>query len=256
MSEKVIEINSLNFSFGITRVLEDINLTVNKSDFLGIIGPNGGGKTTLFKLILGLLKPDSGKILLGGREISPHVTKVIGYVPQILSFETHFPINVRDVVLMGRLGKKGLFSKYDKNDYESVKDSLSKVNLEEYEDKHLADLSGGERQRVFIARALATDPKILLLDEPTSNIDASVEKSFYELLSKLNKNIPIIIISHDIGVISSHVNKIACLNRKLFYHDSKELTPEMLENVYHCPIDLIAHGVAHRVFADHEDKRG
>jgi zinc transport system ATP-binding protein len=252
MHQPVLQIKDLNFSYGPTVILKNINLSLYKDDFLGLIGPNGGGKTTLLKLILGLLKPQSGEISMDGEKASVRISKKIGYVPQILNFEEYFPITVEEVVLTGRLGSKSFVGYYNKEDYKIAADCLNKVGLTEFAKKHLAELSGGEKQRVYIARALACQPKLLLLDEPTSNIDRRVETVFYDLLALLNKDIPIIIVSHDIGAVSSQVNKIACLNRELFYHDSKELTPEMLENVYHCPIDLIAHGVAHRVFDYHE----
>lgn len=252
MEEKVIEIKNVSFSYGERPVLENVNLSVYKKDFLGIIGPNGGGKTTLLKLMLGLLKPVFGEIALMGGGILLKNTRKIGYVPQMTSYESHFPVRVKDVVLMGRLGQKGIFGGYSKGDREKAVEALERVGLKDFTYRCLTELSGGERQRVFIARALAADPKILLLDEPTSNVDAAAEKNFYELLSLLNKEIPIVIVSHDVGAISRNVNKIACLNGRLVYHDSGELTQDMLENIYHCPIDLIAHGVAHRVFAKHE----
>lgn len=250
----IIEIKNLNVWFGNNLVLDNINLTIDEKEFLGIIGPNGGGKTTLLKVMLGLIKPDEGEVLIFGKR--PKLSRqMIGYVPQYSSFESGFPISVWDVVLMGRLGKKKLFGKLDDEDKDFVRDAISKVNLSGYENKIVGNLSGGEKQRVLIARALAINPKLLLLDEPTASIDSSLDHNFYDLLTQLNKEKTIILISHDIGAISQNVKKIACMNRKLVFHNSKEVSKEMLEKTYHCPVDLIAHGVPHRVLDIHEAKR-
>lgn len=251
--QKILEIKSLYFSYRSSPILENVNLTIRKGDFLGIIGPNGGGKTTLLKLILGLLKPDSGEIRFEAQRLTTRHPRKMGYVPQILDYEDHFPITVRDIILTGRLGLKGVFSRYNVNDRKIAEKVIEDLGLKDFAGSCLCDLSGGERQRVLIARALTQEPSVMLLDEPTSNMDAKVEKRFYEILKELSKSMPVVIVSHDIGAISSHVNRIACLNRELVYHDSKELTQEMIEKAYHCPIDLIAHGVAHRVLKEHKE---
>lgn len=221
-------------------IIKDINLKVEEKEFLGIIGPNGGGKTTLLKVILGLLKPNTGKVLIGGKENNSGYK--IGYVPQYSNFDKTFPISVKDVVSMG------IKNNTNSDIVESV---LGKVNLLNKINSQIGHLSGGEQQRVLIARALATNPKILLLDEPTASIDTQTGNSIYELLTGLNKEKTIILVSHDIGAISRAVKKIACMNKKLVYHDSKEVTKEMLEETYQCPVDLIAHGVPHRVLDHH-----
>lgn len=245
-----LDIKNLYVSYDDNLVLEDVTLTVRDGEFLGIIGPNGGGKTTLLNTILGLVKPDKGIIRIFDKPIDQS-RKEIGFVPQFSSFEISYPISVRKVVMMGRLGIKGLFKGTSEIDEQIVNDSLEKVNLTGYGGRQIGELSGGEKQRVLIARALATKPRLLILDEPTASIDQATGKIFYELLEELNKTITIILVSHDIGAVSKYVKKIACLNRTLIFHDSKEVTKEMVEHTYHCPVDLIAHGVAHRVLDNH-----
>ncbi|MBI1932656.1 MAG: ABC transporter ATP-binding protein [Ignavibacteriales bacterium] len=221
-------------------IITDINLNIEEKEFLGIIGPNGGGKTTLLKVILGLIKPNKGKILINGKENNSE--HKIGYVPQYSNFDKTYPISVKDVVSMGI--KK-------KTDFHFVESALTQVNLLHKISSQIGHLSGGEQQRVLIARALATNPNILLLDEPTASIDTQTGNNIYELLTELNKEKTIILVSHDIGAISRSVKKIACLNKKLVYHNSKEVTKEMLEETYQCPVDLIAHGLPHRVLDHH-----
>jgi len=253
MSEEVIRLDDVWVKYGDFTVLEEVNLSVQNLDFLGIIGPNGGGKTTLLKVILGLIKPIRGSVTVLGD--SPEKSRrFIGYVPQISQFDREFPVTVLDVVLMGRLGRKGFLRKYSEEDEKIAYEALESVEMLELKDRQVGKLSGGELQRVFLARALAADPKILLLDEPTASIDEPTKTELYELLKKLNRRITIILVSHDIGVISSHVDKIACLNKRLFYHGSKEIEIETIEKTYQCPIDLIAHGVPHRVLRKHEEK--
>ena len=232
-------------------VLEDINLTINDKEFLGIIGPNGGGKTTLLKILLGMIQPVKGSIKIFGEDPGKNLGS-IGYVPQYSNFDIDYPISVKDVVMMGRLNKRGIINRPNPKDSVIVDESLGRVNLLEHKNRIVGNLSGGEKQRVLIARALTSQPKILLLDEPTASVDSKTGKSFYDLLKKLNDEITIILVSHDIGAISTYVKKIACLNKKLFYHDSKEISKEMLEEAYHCPVDLIAHGVPHRVLDEHQ----
>ena len=253
MSEEVIRLDDVWVKYGDITVLEGINLSVQNLDFLGIIGPNGGGKTTLLKVILGLIKPTRGEVtVLGGTP--ERRRRFIGYVPQIIQFDQEFPVTVLDVVLMGRLGKKGFLGKYSEEDVKVACESLESVEMLEFKNRQVGKLSGGQLQRVLLARALAADPKILLLDEPTASIDEPTKTELYELLKNLNRKVTVILVSHDIGVISSYVDKVACLNRRLFYHGSKEIKPETIEKTYQCPIDLIAHGVPHRVFRKHKEE--
>jgi len=253
MSEEVIRLDDVWVQYGNLTVLEEVSLSVQNLDFLGIIGPNGGGKTTLLKVILGLIKPTRGKVTVFGDEPKKG-RRFIGYVPQVSQFDRKFPVTALDVVLMGRLGRKGLLRKYTKEDKKVAYEALESVEMLEYEDSQVGELSGGQLQRVLLARALAADPKILLLDEPTASIDEPTKTELYELLKRMNKEITVVLVSHDIGVISAYVNKIACLNKRLFYHGSKEITTETIEETYQCPIELIAHGVPHRVLKEHKKK--
>jgi zinc transport system ATP-binding protein len=175
----------------------------------------------------------------------------IGYVPQSVEFDHDFPITVEEVVQMGCLGRRGLLRRLTALDYAHVADALQKVGMHDLRQRPIGALSGGQRQRVYIARALAADPHILLLDEPTASVDPQARSSIYDLLRELNTRITIVLISHDIGALSSAVKTVGCLNRTLIYHNEKLLTSEMLEATYQCPIDLIAHGVPHRVFPEH-----
>lgn len=246
-----VELNNVSAGYEVGQpIITDINLAVNKREFLGIIGPNGGGKTTLLKVILGLLKPFKGQVLIDGKPINFRNYK-IGYVPQYSNFDKTYPITVKDVVSMGLISKKMFSKKLTAEDIQKVTLALEQVNLLNKINVQIGHLSGGEQQRVLIARALATDPKILILDEPTASVDAQTGVNIYELLSQLNEEKTIIMVSHDVGAISRSVKKIACMNKKLVYHDSKEITKEMLEETYQCPVDLIAHGVPHRVLENH-----
>ena len=250
-SEKALEIKDLSAGYEGEIIIKDIDLDIDHGEFFGLIGPNGGGKSTLLKAILGLIEPIKGSIRIYGK---PPVSgrKFIGYVPQYSTFDKDFPINVKNVVMMGRRRNKGLKPWYSRKDFDVVKDSLSQVNMLEYMDRHIDALSGGQKQRVFIARALATSPRMLLLDEPTASVDAQVEESIYKLLTDLNKEITIILVTHDIGVISSYVSTVACLNKHMFSNNDRMITSEMLEEAYQCPVDLIAHGVPHRVLPPHD----
>ncbi|MFP3872704.1 MAG: metal ABC transporter ATP-binding protein [Candidatus Aenigmatarchaeota archaeon] len=247
--EIAVELKDVSISLGGTEVLEDVDLRLKKGDFLGIIGPNGGGKTTLLKIISGLLQPDEGKVRIFGR--APSKKKgAVGYVPQHTDFDAQFPIDVWNVVLMGRVGELGWKPFFSKKDKVMAEEALKSVDMYEYKDRQFSKLSGGQQQRVLIARALVTEPNILLLDEPTASIDEKIKSNIYDLLNDLNeeKDLTIILVSHDIGVVSSHIEKIACLNKYLIYHGNDELTSSMLEAAYECPVDIVAHGHPHRVF--------
>jgi len=251
MAKEVVRLDDVWVYYDSTPVLEGVNLSVEPNKFLGIIGPNGGGKTTLLKVILGLIKPARGKISVMGQ--SPERgRKFIGYISQYNLFDHDFPISVLDVVLMGRYGKVGLVRRYSEEDKRIANEVLKTVDMLDYKDRQVGRLSGGEQQRVFIARALVTDPKLLLLDEPTASIDPNMQAEFYELIDSLKQRMAIVMVSHDISAVSIYVDQIACLNRQLFYHGSKEVSAEALEKTYRCPIQLIAHGVVpHRVLREH-----
>ncbi|MFP4143060.1 MAG: metal ABC transporter ATP-binding protein [Thermoplasmata archaeon] len=249
MIENAIEIEDASVKLGDRTVLKDVNVSLEEGTFLGIIGPNGGGKTTLLKVLLGLITPEEGKVRIYGKPPSK-TSDEVGYVPQYSNFDVQFPISVWDVVLMGRVGELGWKPFYSDEDKKIAERWLKKVDMFDYKDRQIAELSGGQQQRVLIARALATEPDILLLDEPTASVDEKIQTSIYELLKELNedRNMTIILVSHDIGVISSYIDEVACLNKYFIYHGSDELTSEMVEATYECPVDLIAHGHPHRVF--------
>jgi len=247
----MIEISEMDAGYENEPVLENINFTVYEGDFIGLIGPNGGGKTTLIKVLLGLVKPTRGNVAIKGLPVDIG-RKYLGYVPQVVDFDRQFPISVWDVVQLGRLGKRGLLHQYNQTDKQIVEAALNNVEMLEYYKKPVGDLSGGQRQRVYIARALASEPEVLILDEPTSNIDPQVSNSIFSLLNKLNEKITIMMITHDMSAVSSYTKTVGCINRNLHYHGGKELTPEMIEATYQSPVDLIAHGLPHRVFPSHD----
>lgn len=236
--------------YGDVVALENVDLCLHSGDFVSIIGPNGGGKTSLLKLLLGLVKPTRGTVEVLGKP-PEQARQEVGYVPQQITIDKYFPISVWDAVLMGRLGHLPLFKKYSAEDREMATEALQKVKLYDLKDRPIGNLSGGQQQRVLIARALVTNPKLLLLDEPTASVDAEIKRDIYELLVELNTQMTVVMVSHDIGVVSSYTKTIACLNQTLVYHDEKKVTPEMLATTYQCPVDLIAHGVPHRVLAPH-----
>lgn len=249
--EDVVKLKDVWVGYDGEAVLEGINLAIGQQDFLGIIGPNGGGKTTLLKVMLGLITPSRGEVSILGK-LPQKSRNSIGYVPQVNVFDRNFPINVWDVVLMGRYGNTGLVKRYRREDKEAAQQALETVGISGLKSRQIGKLSGGEQQRVFIARALVSQPKLLLLDEPTASVDPAMQTEFYELLDRLKKQMAIVLVSHDISAVSIYVDKIACLNRQLFYHGSKEISPEILEATYKCPVQMIAHGdVPHRVLKEH-----
>jgi len=252
VSAPPIRLSGVSYAYGGTPVLQSVDLRLDEGDFLGIIGPNAGGKTTLLKVILGLLVPDTGRVEVFG--VAPAENRgVIGYVPQYARFDASFPIDVLDTVRMGRLGIDRRESARQAR--EAARAALDRVDLGGMAGEQIGQLSGGQLQRVLIARALASEPRILLLDEPTASADTRSGRSVYELLEKLSDRMTIVLVSHDIGVISRYVKTIACLNVRLHYHHSRELTDEMVEVAYGCPVDLVAHGHPHRVLPAHESAR-
>lgn len=234
-------------------VLEDINFELDEGDFLGLIGPNGGGKSTLLKVMLGLIKPDRGEVRIFGLEPS-HARRYVGYVPQKTLFDPNFPVTALEVVLMGRYSITGLFRRYSSTDREAALQALEAVGMRDLAEREIGVLSGGQQQRVFVARSLVSQPRLLLMDEPTAGVDAAQQTEFYELLCRLNRKmgIAIVLVSHDLTAVSKYVNKIACLNQRLYYHGSKELTTEDIEKAYGCPVEMIAHGAPHRVLREHD----
>ncbi|HEQ78143.1 MAG TPA: ABC transporter ATP-binding protein [Euryarchaeota archaeon] len=248
MGREIVSLKDLYVYFNNTVSLGDINLSIKQNTILGIIGPNGGGKTTLLRVILGLIKPDKGEIRVFGKT-PEEGRKFIGYLPQYTIFDHSFPLNVFEVVLMGRY--RGIFKDYSKEDKAAVINALKTVSMLEFKDRQIGRLSGGQLQRVFIARAIVREPKLLLLDEPTASIDPEMQSAFYDMLLKLKEKMAVVLITHDVGAVSVYVDEIACLNRRLFYHGPKEEGLEKIEEMYRCPIDLISHGVPHRVLRGH-----
>jgi len=252
----VLDVKNLWVRYGAHTVLEDISLRIDgPGEILGIIGPNGGGKTTLLKAILGLIPVSKGEISIFG--LPPEKARqYIGYVPQYSKYDYDFPISAMEVVLTGRLKRAGLLRRYSKEDKEAAARALEIVGMSDYKDKQIGEISGGQRQRVFIARALSNNPKFLLMDEPNTGLDTFMQDGLYRILAELKKEMAIIVISHDVGAVSAHMDKIACMNRRLFFHDTKQMSREDFVTSYGCSVDLVAHGVPHRVFDPHAYAHG
>lgn len=248
MQDPLLIMNSVTVSYGSNAVLQDVTLRVYSNDFIGVIGPNGGGKTTLLKAILGLVRPVSGTISFSeGLEGS----NTIGYLPQISTGDNFFPVTVRDVILSGLMMRKGIMSGMSAADKKKADRVIAELGLVNLAHSSLSELSGGQLQRVFLGRAVIGDPRLLLLDEPGNFVDTNFETDFYEKLKNLNRRMAIMMVSHDIGTISSHIKSFACVNRRLNYHPSSEITNEQLL-AYGCPIQLITHGeVPHTVLKKH-----
>ena len=250
MDTPVIEIQDLWFSYNGRPVLKDINLKLPGGGFTAMIGPNGGGKTTLMKLMLGLIKPDKGVVKVFGQPPS-QVAHRLGYVPQEIGINKDFPISVMDVVLMGRLNSFKGWPHHSRKDRIAAQKVLEQLDMWEYRNNRIGHLSGGQRQRIFIARALVTEPEILFLDEPTASVDSAHQTDFFSILKDLNEKATIIIVNHDLMVISRYVKSVACVNRCLHYHDGAEVTEDMIQ-MYQCPVELVAHGIPHRVLKTHQ----
>ncbi|MDD4124169.1 MAG: ABC transporter ATP-binding protein [Eubacteriales bacterium] len=248
-----ISIDNLTVYYGQTPAITGVCLNVSDGEYLGIIGPNGGGKSTLLKAILGLIPVSSGSVSVYGHPPGKS-GGVIGYVPQFASMDRLFPISVLEVVLTGFLNK-GLspFHRYTEDNRKKALEILDTVGIASLAGRQISALSGGEFQRMLIARALAVNPKLLLLDEPTASVDAASREHIYGLLAELNKKMTIILVTHDLLAISSQVNRLACLNGSLVYHGEPELNREVVNQLYGCPVDLIAHGVPHRVLKEHNE---
>ena len=223
-TKNIIEVDDVSFSYGEHEVLRNINFSIHKGDYLAIVGGNGSGKTTLLKIILGLLKPSSGSVRLFGKDVSDFRERSrIGYVPQkATAFDKNFPTTVEEVVVMGRYGIRGLFNRVTKEDREYARRALEQVGMWEHRSRLVGDLSGGQQQRVFIARALAGNPEIIFLDEPTVGVERKVRDEFYALLRKLNDelDLTVVLVTHDIENVAHESMHIACIDRTLFFHES------------------------------------
>jgi zinc transport system ATP-binding protein len=244
MTHLPIHIENLTFSYGPVTVLEKANVVLNEREFVSIVGPNGGGKTTLLKLILGLLEPKSGSISVFG-QMPEKGRKWIGYLPQYTSLDSQFPVTALDVVLMGRLGKTRKLGFYTKNDREIAHAMLKRVGLNQLHHRPLNTLSGGQKQRVLIARALVSSPKLLLLDEPTSSLDEYVEQELYDLLLELNQELTIAVVSHDVAYVSRYVEKVICVNREVHTHPVSEIDENLIHNMYGEHVHAVRHDQEH-----------
>ena len=245
----IITIRDLGVRYDGTVALEHVDLDIYADDFIGIIGPNGGGKSTLVKAILGLA-PYSGTITLHKslmRNSRPH----IGYLPQISNFDRAFPISVREVVMSGLQGEHGIFGRYSHEERRRVNEVLAQASLYDLAKRPVGELSGGQLQRVMLCRAIISEPRLLILDEPANFVDNRFENELYNLLHHLSERMTIVMVSHDIGTISSVVRSIVCVNRHVHRHDSNVITEEQLLN-YNCPIQIISHGnIPHTVLGEH-----
>lgn len=246
---KLATLSDVGVAYDGYEALQHVDLEIDEHDFLGIIGPNGGGKTSLVKAILGTI-PYSGNIrmapeLFRGRE------RLIGYMPQITNFDRAFPISVHEVVLSGLQGRKGFRSRYSREDRNKAMDLIREVGIGEVACHPIGEISGGQMQRALLARAIISEPRLLILDEPTNFVDNRFEKELYTTLQRLNERMAIIVVSHDIGTITSVVKEIVCVNRHVHRHRSNILTQEQLRN-YDCPIQIVSHGtVPHTVLEHH-----
>ena len=240
MSALAIELTQVSFAFGEVPALEDVTLAVEAGAFLGLVGPNGSGKSTLLRLILGLLEPDSGQVRVWG-EPPARTRGSIGYVPQFATFRRDFPISVEELVLLGRLGRTRAWFGYRAHDHAVARQALAETEILELRGRPIDALSGGQLQRALIARALACEPRILLLDEPTSHVDPRAEADIFDLLKALNARMTILVVSHDIGFISQYVTGVACLNRMLICHTTAPISGELIQRLYGAPVRMIQH---------------
>lgn len=246
-ADAVIELCGVTFGYGRERVLDEISLPIYPRDYLVILGPNGGGKSTLLKVLLGIVEPWTGEVI----SHLPSGRRRLGYVPQFSTFETGFPLYLEEVVLMGRLGRRGLGRRWRRADREAAREALAAVKLDPLAGSLASELSGGQVQRLLLARALAGEPEALILDEPMASLDPESRQVVSALLAEIQGRMPVVLVTHDASAVAASVRHIACLNRRLTYHGASAVTPGIIEETYGCPVELIAHGVPHRVLAEH-----
>lgn len=244
MSFPAISLKNLDFSYEQHPVLEHVSWEVPEGAFVGVVGPNGGGKSTLLKILLGLLPAPPEKVSVFGKAPG-RALKEIGYLPQFMTMRLDFPMNAREVVETGRMANGHLFGRLRGEDEEAVDWALTVVGALELATRRFGDLSGGQRQKVLLARALAKKPRLLLLDEPTANVDSPSEVGLFDLLKSLNsKNenpMTIVVVSHDVGFVSAFVSEVACVNRSLVRHPAEGLTEEKLAAIYGVPVSAVHH---------------
>jgi zinc transport system ATP-binding protein len=238
--KQVVSVSNVSFSYDGIPVLEDVSFTIPERSFISIVGPNAGGKTTLLKLMLGLLQPSRGTIEVLGMSPVKARTRV-GYMPQQVQLDLQFPVSVLDVALMGRLLSGRPFGPYSRIDKAIALDSLRKLEIQDLKDRPFMALSGGQRQRVLIARALASEPELLLLDEPTANVDMVVETEFFELLNNMSKTITVMVVSHDLGFVSHYVQSVVCVNRRVMVHPTVTVTGEVIRDLYLSDVCMVRH---------------
>lgn len=238
-TEVIVSFEHVDFAYNGEAVLQDVSLDIHDREMIGVIGPNGGGKTTLLRLILGLIDPVRGKILVFG-ESPARSSHRLGYVPQHMQFDSRFPASVLDVVLMGLAGK-GRLGPFSREQIRTAEDALATVDLMNFKNKRFSELSGGQRQRTLIARALATSPDMLLFDEPTANVDTSAGEKLYQILEQLNRKMTIVVVSHDIGFVNRRISSVICVNRKVVVHPTTELVGQNIIDLYGNDMALIRH---------------
>jgi len=249
--DSLVEIRNLSAGYGQNIVLNDVNLSIRQFDFIGVIGPNGGGKTTLLKALLGLISPISGEIVYS-ESMTEGKAHRIGYLPQINNIDRKFPITVLDVVRSGLMSRKRLTGGYSSEENERATDLMSEMGIYGIRKNAIGELSGGQVQRALLCRALVNNPKLLILDEPNTYVDNRFERELYEKLKLLNNKLAILLVSHDLGTISTYVKSYACVNSSLHYHSGNKVTPELLKS-YECPIQIISHGeIPHTVLYNHK----
>ena len=249
--KKLIELINVDAGYNGKIVLKHVNFCVFQNDFVGIIGPNGGGKTTLLKVILELIPAVSGSVNYYFTEIKGDNNSKIGYLPQFSEIDKKFPISVLEVTLSGLIRYKNFLHRHNRNETKNAIHLLEDMGLGREIHTQIGELSGGQLQKTFLARAIISSPELLILDEPSTYVDNRFEQELYDMLLEMNKKMAILLVSHDIGIISSYIKTIACVNGNLHYHDSNIISSEQLQ-IYNCPIDIITHGkVPHRVLHDH-----
>lgn len=241
MSEHLaVQLEQVSFAYTSPQVLTEVSVRIGCGDLACMVGPNGGGKTTLLKLMLGLIQPDAGRVRVFG-QAPESVRPRIGYMPQATRLDPRFPVTVLDVVLMGRLGRSTRFGRYGKSDRAAAWEALDWVGLTDLAGQSLSILSGGQKQRVLIARALACGPELLLLDEPTANLDARAEDELYSLLQRLNRSMTIVLVSHDVGFVTGFVKTVICVNRTVAVHATEEVTGDVIAEMYGRDVRMVRH---------------